>query len=50
MDPNQTLAELRSTIADWQHHPDPERVAELFEALDLWLASDGFLPTDWKKD
>ena len=55
MDPNATLDELRE-LAHAQLHQDadqgwadPDRMAELFEALDNWITSDGFLPNSWER-
>lgn len=52
MDPNKTLAELRSA-AIWLYESDAytadlEYVLSLFEALDEWLSQGGFLPADWQ--
>lgn len=44
MDPNATLAQIRECIDE----ADGPRAIELFEALDGWLSSGGFLPTDWQ--
>jgi hypothetical protein len=49
MDPNANLEEQRRIarrILDGDDR-DAERLAELVEALDEWLASGGFLPSDW---
>lgn len=47
MDPDQTLAALRAELHKTE--PDIARAAELFHALDHWMTSGGFLPTDWTK-
>jgi len=54
MDPNVCLAELRDlgkfTIKAKETGVDDfVRVLELFEALDGWLSSGGFLPKDWRE-
>lgn len=61
MDPNATLAELRSILSDYlsEVDNDPEqvdmdegtavRVVDLFQALDGWLSAGGFLPQAWGK-
>jgi hypothetical protein len=59
MDPDTTLAELRETSTELQEilnsGDDPEeieiraqRMVELFDALDGWLQSGGFLPRAWQ--
>jgi hypothetical protein len=54
MDPNANLAELRHLLelrdnnGDWPHH-EANRFGELFEALDEWITSGGFLPEPWIK-
>lgn len=45
MDPNATLDELRSAVRG----NDIEKVFQLFEALDNWIISGGFLPNDWNR-
>lgn len=59
MDPDATLTEIRSLIAQWQaagsrnDGPDPwteadaDRLAELVADLDRRITRDGFLPTAW---
>lgn len=55
MDPNVTLAEIRviarlaveGKLAD--AHASTEDLAELILALDTWVTSGGFLPTDWQR-
>lgn len=61
MDPDTCLAELRKLAAgflafDINIHGDSEdyeekaqEFAEKFAALDLWLASKGFLPGAWNR-
>jgi hypothetical protein len=63
MDPNATLAMIRQAISDLAgdsddtSHPnyaeliemDTEQIIDLFTALDGWLSSGGFLPSDWGK-
>lgn len=48
MDPNAALDELRRLLAD-RDDGKLERIAELFEALDGWIAGGGFLPRDWQR-
>jgi hypothetical protein len=47
MDPNATLAAIRELLAS--DTPDVIELAELMEALDMWLSRGGFLPTDWER-
>ncbi len=58
MDPNEALLEQRELIAwllsDTAKHKDraeyvqkAERLAEVSQALDTWLAKGGFLPDRW---
>jgi hypothetical protein len=52
MDPDETLNELRVLVARVRagsrlSQGDVERGADLFEALDGFLASGGFLPVGW---
>ena len=57
MDHEACLSELRDLAAaqlDPESNPelpepDPDRMAELVQALDEWLAKGGFLPADWKR-
>lgn len=51
MDPNATLDELRELVRVQLYggQTDPDRMAELFEALDNWITSDGFLPNSWER-
>lgn len=58
MDPDANLAEQRQLIAEMQHEIDmtgncdatkTERLLELVEALDEWIAKGGFLPKAWQK-
>lgn len=57
MDPDKCLETCRSLAkkilqeADMEriHTDKGERLAELFEGLDTWISSGGFLPKDWKK-
>ena len=53
MDPNANLSEqlgcARRILAEDGAHPDDAiRLAELVEALDVWLSSGGFLPDRWQ--
>ncbi|UXE04458.1 hypothetical protein SEA_FUNSIZED_87 [Mycobacterium phage Funsized] len=53
MDPDETLRELRALVARVQaehrlSQDDVERGAELFGALDGWMASGGFMPVAWQ--
>jgi hypothetical protein len=58
VDPNETLAQIRSMVAhvlgpDWRHEPAPNfelivtTIASDFDALDTWLSSGGFPPAEW---
>jgi len=47
LDADKKLRERRSTRVDYE--PVLEAI-EHFEALDAWLTSGGFLPTDWDKN
>ena len=49
MDPDATLAELRSAVRSHDHgHPaDCDRLLELVRALDDWLTRGGGLPAPW---
>ncbi len=53
MDPNTTLAELRSLLRDVDD-PTVARtyltaaLAERVQALDEWLTAGGYLPTAWR--
>lgn len=52
MDPNQTLADLRELVSEADgakalSSATGYRFAELFDALDGWIVSGGFLPSDW---
>lgn len=50
MDPNATLAELRALVMDGgAEFEDPQRAAELFNALDEWITRGGFLPAAWTR-
>lgn len=55
MDPNANLIELRGLVAQVLNENAPsldeydvDRLAELFESLDLWVSSGGFLPKEWE--
>lgn len=53
MDPDETLRELRALTARVRaaqriSQADVERGAELFEALDGFLSSGGFMPVAWR--
>ena len=52
MDPNATLKELlyllNNPTPDDYDCEDYTRFLELFEALDEWLSSGGFLPDNWQ--
>jgi hypothetical protein len=64
MDPNAALKELLELAAEFndesriwdgtdgllEHKDKAERAAELIEALDGWLSSEGALPDRWTKD
>lgn len=57
MDPNETLRQIRQAIqranavtgaySQDEFHAEMASVPELFEALDEWIQSGGFLPADW---
>jgi hypothetical protein len=55
MDPNETLASIRTTLMRWEEWGTLEVDAEeamdfltdTFFALDNWLTSGGFRPDDW---
>ncbi|AHG23865.1 HNH endonuclease [Mycobacterium phage EagleEye] len=53
MDPNQTLEDIKLTLADLERvGPDRDMVANLMDkvtALDEWLSNGGFLPSDWQR-
>lgn len=57
MDPNANLKEQREIAHELLHRAltpneakrKAERLAELVEALDGWIAGGGFLPADWAK-
>ena len=56
MDPNETLEQLRKLFADEEEATSPhltalafEEARDLFQALDGWIASGGFLPDAWKQ-
>lgn len=51
MDPNAALATARSAtnivLTDDDAPAPAAALAEAFDALDAWLTSGGFLPTEW---
>lgn len=52
MDPNETLKQLRTLFAEvdtevWDTQ-EFERARDLFQALDQWISSGGFLPEAWR--
>lgn len=52
MDPNETLIELRQTLADMPMLANDladrfEAAQELFTSLDQWLSKGGFFPSAW---
>lgn len=59
MDPNQTLKDLRSDIADYNRYErDNDKagmaimadyIVRYVEALDGWLSKGGFWPSAWRK-
>jgi hypothetical protein len=52
MDPNAALERIRGLVnrmLDDEENPDGQELAELFEGLDQWISSGGFIPTDWLK-
>jgi len=46
MDPDATLKDLRECLEEPE---DFEIAKELFQSLDQWLSTGGFLPKDWVK-
>lgn len=55
MDPNETLRQLRSMVADAGDEASAEwlldngdRFVELFDGLDGWLSKGGFPPEEWR--
>jgi hypothetical protein len=54
MDPNACIEQILLALKDVQYGNETEQdisvytVCELFEALDGWLSSGGFLPDRWK--
>lgn len=56
MDPNETLREIRTlnkrvyslAVNGRPDEYDVQRLCELFMALDDWILSGGFAPTDWQ--
>jgi len=52
MDPNANLAELTDLLGDWVagHDVDTDRALQLMDALNDWMVSGGFLPTEWMRD
>ena len=57
MDPNANLVEQRQLVVRILHgmskkanelEHDATRLAELVDAMDHWLSSNGFSPTDWE--
>jgi hypothetical protein len=51
MDPNATLAIIRANVSAivWDDEADITELAEAFEALDEWLKTGGFMPTEWER-
>jgi hypothetical protein len=59
MDPDENLREQREIVsrmlAGGPHYSseeqvaDGDRLAELVQALDVWISAGGFLPEDWRK-
>jgi hypothetical protein len=52
MDPNEALQRLRQLLAQPAElitELDVQHVRDLFDALDEWLASGGFLPAEWER-
>jgi hypothetical protein len=55
MDPNQTLHDLRTAVADYRTATSvsaaddaADRLAEHIQALDRWLSMGGFPPAAWQ--
>lgn len=51
MDPDANLKEIRQicSLQRETDHPPLERLIELVEALDGWLAKGGALPKSWRR-
>jgi len=49
MDPNETLKEIQK-LAETADPSDMDRICELFQSLDAWIAKGGFLPAEWAFD
>jgi hypothetical protein len=52
MDPDATLLELRGLVnvqLTSAHAANADRMAELFNCLDDWIISGGFLPAAWER-
>lgn len=49
LDPDATLEQLRDAILRNDDGSYSEQIAELFDALDTWLSSGGFLPAAWAR-
>lgn len=51
MDPDATLAELRELYNDMQDGLpiDGEYVLMLFDALDTWMTTGGYIPQEWSR-
>lgn len=54
MDPNANLAEQRALLRTYRTRghltkSQSERLVELVDALDAWIANGGFLPDAWKR-
>lgn len=51
MDPNATLAIIRAHVnaIAWGDEVDMTEFAEAVDALDEWLKTGGFLPTEWER-
>lgn len=45
MDPTVTLAKIRRAV----NEDDYEQASYLFDCLDSWIITGGFLPAQWKK-
>lgn len=54
MDPDETLRELRRLSAEAalgnDTHRNERELRWLFDSLDTWLATGGFLPAAWKSN
>lgn len=50
MDPNSTLAEIRSLLSKSDDLEALSELPDLIEGLDNWLSRGGFLPREWENN